>query len=108
MQNISLYFPTNCIYSLQPGETARACSSSPRLAATVSVPLFISTNLVDGWLATARQGVPGLLAGPVRRCSSSWCPAKTISAGQELMPLSSGGSSRRAPSRLLPPPSTFC
>mmetsp|Transcript_7627 Transcript_7627/g.21482 ORF Transcript_7627/g.21482 Transcript_7627/m.21482 type:complete len:436 (-) Transcript_7627:123-1430(-) len=58
MYNISLFLPKRCLASLKAHESPFLCTALPRVALTVGVPLFVSTNLFDGWLTENMEGLP--------------------------------------------------
>lgn len=64
MYNISTFFPTHCLETLNMGESPYLCTSTPRVALTVRAPLFVSTNLFDGFLTSVMEKVPSGELGP--------------------------------------------
>ena len=64
LHNISLMLPTRCLASLPSGTDPMRCSSTPIVAQSVAVPLFISTNLFDAWTTDVQEQVPQGKLGP--------------------------------------------
>jgi len=62
--NISLMLPEACVSALPKGTSVMRCTSLPIVAASIRVPLFISTNLFDAWTTDEMQLVPEGKLGP--------------------------------------------
>eukprot|EP00928_Gymnodinium_smaydae_P075915 TRINITY_DN58938_c0_g1_i1.p1 TRINITY_DN58938_c0_g1~~TRINITY_DN58938_c0_g1_i1.p1 ORF type:complete len:457 (+),score=61.03 TRINITY_DN58938_c0_g1_i1:57-1373(+) len=57
--NISLALPERCLEAARKrGVDPLRCTNLPTVAMTVGIPLFISTNVFDGWLTADMQYVP--------------------------------------------------
>jgi len=64
MYNITLALPAACLASLPQGTSHLACTSTPVIALTVGVPLFVSNNVFDDYVVSVMEGVPGGKLGP--------------------------------------------
>lgn len=60
VRNISIALPENCLLALSPDEDPFLCTSLPRVALTIQVPLFVSTNAFDGWLIDCMEKLPNV------------------------------------------------
>jgi len=61
---VSVMLPPRCVAALPAGTDPMRCTSLPVVAQTVSVPLFVSTNLFDAWTTDEMQLVPDGKLGP--------------------------------------------
>lgn len=66
MYNITVFLPPRCLAALAPHEreTPLLCATPPRVALSVAAPLFVSTNLFDGWFAYEMEMLPEGKLGP--------------------------------------------
>lgn len=65
LTNVKTFLPKRCLAALSPDQakTPLLCGNSVRVAATIAAPLFVSTNLMDAWLAGVEQQCCGPFFG---------------------------------------------